>query len=320
MRIVIIGSGGVGGYFGALLARRRQGHEISFVARGAHLEAMQKYGLLIHTPQGEWTTGPLQATDQIETLGVADLVLLCVKNYDLPAVLERMHTIVGPDTAVITLQNGVQAPELAREKLGPQHVLPGVVYCEVSISAPGVIRRGTDMQRFIFGEYDRSLTERAMAIAQVFTAAGAETILSENIHSAIWTKCTFICAMSGVTTLARQPLGALLADAETRQLLQAIMQEAYSVGQAHGVEFDTDPVAAGMATAARFPYEAKSSMLRDYERGAQIEIEALNGAIVHYGRQYQVATPANQALYAVLSLYNTSRGQGSEIRDQENAH
>ena len=305
MHIVIVGAGGVGGYFGALLAR--SGQNVSFVARGAHLHAMQQHGLRIQTPQGEWSLASVQATEQLEGLRSADLVLLCVKNYDLPPILERMSSLIGPDTAVITLQNGIQAPELARQQLGDKHILPGVVYCEVSVAEPGVIRRGTDMQRLIFGEYDGSHSERAHTIAHAFSAAGIDTNLSENVHAALWTKCCFICAMSGVTTLARQPLGALLADAETRQLLQTLMHETRAVAEAHAVYFEHDPVAAGMATAARFPYEAKSSMLRDYERGARIEIEALNGAIVHYGRRYGVATPANQAVYAALRMYNAAR-------------
>ena len=308
MRIAIIGSGGVGGYFGALLARG--GQDIHFVARGAHLQAMQANGLRIQTPQGEWSLPVVQASEQLEHIGNVDLVLLCVKNYDLAPVLERMPPIMGPETAVITLQNGIQAPELARQQLGESHILPGVVYCEVSIAEPGLIRRGTDMQRLIFGEYDRSQTARARVIAQAFSAAGIDTTLSENVHAALWAKCCFICAMSGVTTLTGKTLGALLEDSETRQLLETVMHETRAVAEAHGVKFDQDPVAAGMATAARFPYEAKSSMLRDYERGAQIEIEALNGAIVQYGRRYGVPVPANQAIYAALRMYNAPGVRG----------
>lgn len=298
MRVAVMGTGGVGGYFGGLLATH--GHSVAFIARGAHLAAIRAHGLQIESVNGDFSVEPAQATDTPADVGEVDLVLLCVKNYDLPAGLDQIRPLVGPRTAILTLQNGVEAPDLTSEAYGIERVLPGVVYCEVAVKAPGVIMQGTPLRRIVLGEFDGELTDRAVAIGDAFRAAGAEAIVSDNIHAALWTKCCFICAMSGVTTLMRQPLGAILADPETRALLRIVMQEAEVVAWARGVHFPANPVEAGMATAARFPYGAKSSMLRDLEAGRRIEIEALNGALVRIGRSLDVPTPANQAIYAVL--------------------
>jgi len=207
---------------------------------------------------------------------------------------------------VITLQNGVEAPDLAAAAFGANIVLPGLVYCEVAVKEPGVIFQGSPLQRIVVGEFDGRRSARAGMIADLFAAAGAEAIVSENVLSALWTKFCFICAMGGCTTLARQPLGAVLADAEGRRLLEHVMTEIQAVGTAKGVRFDADPVAAGLGTAARFPFDAKSSMQRDLERGARLEIEALNGAAVRLGRALGVPTPCNQAIYAALRLAQPS--------------
>jgi len=181
-------------------------------------------------------------------------------------------------------------------------VLPGLVYCEVAVKEPGVISQGSALQRIVLGEFDGTRTPRANAIAAAFADAGAETTWSDNVLGALWSKFCFICAMGGCTTLARRSLGALLADDEGRQFLQIVMTEVHTVGEAKGIRFEADPVAAGMATAARFPFETKSSMQRDLERGARLEIEALNGAAVRLGRGLGVLTRANQAIYAALRL------------------
>jgi 2-dehydropantoate 2-reductase len=300
MKIAVVGSGGVGGFFGGLLAQA--GHDVAFVARGAHLRAIRTRGLTIERAKGGFTIAPANATDEPADIGPVDLVLLCVKTYDLLEALAQMRPLVGPRTSVLTLQNGVEAPDMAAAIFGAHAVLPGLVYCEVALQEPGVIFQGSDLQRIIVGELDGTRTPRASAIAAMFADAGAEATLSENVLGALWSKFCFICAMGGCTTLARCSLGALLADDEGRRLLEIVMTEVWAVGGARGVRFDADPIASGMATAARFPFETKSSMQRDLERGARLEIEALNGAAVRLGRALGVPTPANQAIYAALRL------------------
>jgi 2-dehydropantoate 2-reductase len=211
-----------------------------------------------------------------------------------------MRALVGPETAVLTLQNGVEAPEIAAAAFGAERVLPGIVYSEVAVKEPGVIYQGAPLARIVFGEPGGGESPRARAVAETLAAAGIDVTLSPNVLGALWSKCCFICAFSGGTTLARQPLGPILADPETNELLRTLMREAHAVGLAKGVRFDADPVEAGLAAAQRFPHHAKSSMLRDLERGGELEVEALNGAIVRLGRQLGVPTPANQAVYAAL--------------------
>jgi 2-dehydropantoate 2-reductase len=300
MKIAVVGTGGVGGYFGGLLAR--SGHDVAFIARGAHLRAIRARGLRIESAEGDFTIAPANATDDPADIGTVDLALLCVKGYDLAAAIDAIHPLVGRQTTVLTLQNGVEAPDLAAEAFGTQAVMPGLVYCEVAVKEPGVIFQGSPLRRIIFGEPDGTMTPRARAVADVFATTGADTTLSANVLGALWSKFCFICAMGGVTTVARQTLGAALADEEGRALLRAVMAECHAVGLAKGVRFEADPIEAGMATAARFPYEAKSSMQRDLERGGRLEVEALNGAAVRLGRTLGIPTPANQAIYAALRL------------------
>jgi 2-dehydropantoate 2-reductase len=300
MKVAVVGTGGVGGLFGGMLANC--GHEVSFIARGAHLKAIRARGLRIESPDESITIAPADATDVPAEVGPVDLVLLCVKTYHLIDAIEQARPLVGQHTTVLTLQNGVEAPDVVAAAVGPQAALPGLVYCEAAIKEPGVIFVGSRLRRIVLGEPDGSVTPRARAIADAFTAAGAETTLSDNVLGAMWSKFCFICAMGGCTALTRRTLGALLADEEGRALLRAVMDEAHAVGVARGVRFDADPVAAGMATAERFPYEAKSSLQRDLERGARLEIEALNGAAVRLGRAFSIPTPANQVVYAALRL------------------
>ncbi|HEY3228333.1 MAG TPA: 2-dehydropantoate 2-reductase [Roseiflexaceae bacterium] len=300
MKIAVVGSGGVGGYFGGLLARDE--HDVAFLARGAHLRAIRARGLRVESADGIFTIAPANATDDPDEVGPVELVMLCVKTYDLAAAIEQMRPLVGPATAILTLQNGVEAPDLVAAAYGRAAVLPGVVYCEVAVKEPGVIFQGSPMRRIVLGGTDGTATPQARAIADAFAAAGADTTLSANIIGALWSKFCFICGMSGVTTLTRRSVGPILADKEALSLLRAVVEEARAVGVAKGVRFDADPVEGGLATFARFAPEAKSSMQRDLERGARLELEALNGAVVRMGRALGVATPANQAIYAALRL------------------
>jgi 2-dehydropantoate 2-reductase len=300
MKIAIVGAGGVGGYFGGLLARDE--HEVTFMARGAHLRAIRARGLHVESADGAFTIAPANATDDPDEIGLVDLVLLCVKTYDLTVALRQLRPLVGPGTAILTLQNGVEAPELVAASYGPEVVLPGVVYCEVAVKEPGVIFQGSPMRRVIFGELSGLPTPRARAIADTFAAAGVDTVLSDNILGALWSKFCFICGMSGVTTLSRCSVGPILADEEALLLLRTVVEEARAVALAQGIKFVADPVEAGLATFARFAPEAKSSMQRDLERGSRLEVEALNGAVVRLGRALGISTPANQAIYAALRL------------------
>ncbi|HET9224183.1 MAG TPA: 2-dehydropantoate 2-reductase, partial [Roseiflexaceae bacterium] len=212
MKIAIVGAGGVGGYFGGLLAR--DDHDVAFLARGAHLRAIRTRGLRVESVDGAFTIAPANATDDPEEIGPVDLMLLCVKTYDLTVALGQLRPLVGPVTAILTLQNGVEAPGMVAALYGREVVLPGLVYCEVAIKEPGVILQGSPMRRVIFGELDGLPTPRARAIADAFSATGVDTLLSNNILGALWSKFCFICGMSGVTTLTRRSVGPILEDEE----------------------------------------------------------------------------------------------------------
>lgn len=300
MQIAVVGAGGVGGYFGGVLAH--SGAPVVFIARGAQLRAIRTRGLRIEAPGGGFLLAPVDATDDPAEIGPVDLVLLCVKTYDLAEAIEQCRPLVGPHTAVLTLQNGVEAPGLAAAAFGAAAVLPGLVYSEVSLREPGVIVQGDAPRRIVLGEPGGESSARAQQFAAAFVAAGVDAVVSPNIGGALWTKFCFICALGGCTTLMRQPLGALLADPEGRSLIELVMAEVRAVGLAHGVRFDADPVAQGMAIVTSLPYQAQSSMQRDRERGGRLEVEALNGAVVRLGRAHGLAAPANQAIYAALRL------------------
>jgi 2-dehydropantoate 2-reductase len=301
LRIAIIGAGGVGGFFGGLLAQA--GHDVVFVARGAHLRTIRARGLKIeHVDAEPQIIAPANATDDCGELGPVDLVMLCTKMYDLKNMLEQIRPLVDEHTVIMTLQNGVEAPSYVSEVYGPQFVLPGIAYCEVSLKEPGVIVQHSPVQRIVFGELDGALSPRAQAIAAAFRGAAIEVELSQNIQGALWSKFCFICALSGVTALTGQPLGPIMSDPESQELLRTVITEASQVASAYGVQFDADPIDAGMHVFSRFPPTAQSSMARDVARGAQIEVEWLNGAIVRMGRASQIPTPANLAIYAALRL------------------
>lgn len=305
MKIAVIGSGGVGGYFGGMLALT--GYEVTFVARGAHLRAMRTRGLHIERHVGETLSiAPVDATDDPREIGTADLILLTVKSYDLPPLLDEIAVLIGPDTTIITLQNGVEAPHTVAATFGASIILPGLVYSEVSIKEPGTIVQGSAVSRIVLGELDGSVTERIQQIQTAFLAATIDVTLSTNILGALWSKFCFICAMGGVTTLTRQTLGSILSDPEGRMLLETVMTEVRMLGQASGIQFDEDPVTTGMAAAERFDPDAKSSMLRDLERGSRLELEALNGATVRLARVHNVKVPANHAIYTAIRLLQST--------------
>ncbi|NOK63028.1 MAG: 2-dehydropantoate 2-reductase [Chloroflexi bacterium AL-W] len=305
MKIAVIGSGGVGGYFGGMLALA--GYEVTFVARGAHLRAMRTRGLHIERYVGETLSiAPVDATDDPREIGVVDLVLLTVKSYDLLPLLEEIDVLVGPETTIIPLQNGVESPDVVAATFGATAVLPGLVYSEVSIKEPGTILQGSVVSRIVLGELDGAITARTHKIHTAFLAAKIDVTISDNILGALWSKFCFICAMGGVTTLTRQTLGSILADPEGRTLLITVMEEVRTLGQSYGIQFAEDPVAIGVSTAERFDPDAKSSMLRDLERGNRLELEALNGAAVRLARRHNIDVPANQTIYTAIRLLQSA--------------
>ena len=306
MKIAIIGAGGVGGYLGAVFAR--SGHPVALVARGAHAHAMATTGITVHALTGTWVARPAMVTDDAATVGVADVVIVCLKTYHLDAYLAALPNLIGPRTVVMTLQNGIDAYGKVAATVGAERTLPGLIYCELSVEAPGVIRSGFEPVRLIYGPippHQPNAVARAFEQACIHTGIIATCVADG--RTAVWSKAIFVAAMSAVTTIAGVSMGALLRDREAGVLLTAALTEAHAVAVADGVTFSEDPVTTALATAATMPDGARSSMARDYSAGRPLELEALSGAIVARGRTLGVATPVNHALYALLRLRDAAR-------------
>jgi 2-dehydropantoate 2-reductase len=302
MRIAIMGTGGLGGFFGGLLARA--GEDVTFIARGAHLAAMRERGLTVKSEIfGEFTV-PARATSEPTEVGPVDLVLLGVKTYDLDAAVEQMRPLVGPDTMVLPLQNGVDAPDRIARVVGERPVLAGLTYIGSNIESPGVISQkyssGTLIQ---LGELDGSRSERTERLLSTLEGAGISAEVLSDIRVALWQKYLTVCANGGVTALTRLPIGPILACPETKALYRGVMDEVASVGRAEGVPLPEDSVDRSMAIVEKFAPWGRASMANDLANGRRLELETLNGTVVRLGRKHDVPTPFNVVIYAALKPY-----------------
>jgi len=303
MRIAVLGSGGIGGYCGALLAKA--GHDISFIARGAHLEAMQRRGLTVRTPEGE-STIPVTAVADTRTVGAVDLVLFCVKSYDTEPAAQALAPLVARDTAVVTFQNGVDNVEAIASVVGSGAVLVGVVYIALQLAGPGVVLRTGGEGKMVFGELSGALTERVQRIASAFQQSGIPHQVSTDINRVLWEKFLFIAGVGGVTALARSGIGPLLASPEGRTLLTTSCEEIAAVALAERVPLPADAVDRVVEQAATLPPQWRSSMARDLEDSRRLEVEALSGAVVRRGLKLGVPTPIHRTIAACLSVHQPS--------------
>ena len=304
MRIGIMGSGGVGGYFGARLARG--GADVHFVARGAHLHAMREDGLRIEGPEPMHVTR-VSATDDPSEIGVVDLVLLCVKLWDTDDALERIRPMVGPRTAVLSLQNGVLKDGAVRAAFGDARTMGGVCYVAATIDRPGVIRQTGPMQRLVFGEHDGSRSARAEAFLAACRAGGVNGELSTDVRREIWQKFVFLAGLSGCTATIRRPIGPIRTNPRTRAFFLDVMREVVAVGRAHGVALPEDYAEVRLALADEVSPEMTASMHHDLERGNRLEVRWLAGAVVALGREKGVPTPLNRAIADILELHADGR-------------
>ncbi len=302
MKIVVMGAGGVGGFFGGRLAKI--GCDVSFVARGAHLAVMREHGLTIENePQGDIHVPRVKATDDPATLGPADLVIIAVKLWDTEAAAKAVKPLVGPGTAVLSLQNGVVKDDILRRHFGDAAVMGGVGYVATHISRPGVIHQTGTMQRLIFGEYDGKRTPRATALLEALITAGIQAELAPDIRRTLWEKYVFLVGLSGTTATMRRPIGPIRSNPQTRAFLFDLMKETVAVGRALGVALPGAYAEERLAFADTVPADMTSSLHHDLERGNPLEVEWLSGGVVTLGKQAGVATPANRAVWDVLALY-----------------
>jgi 2-dehydropantoate 2-reductase len=305
MRIAIVGSGGVGGYFGGRLAAA--GADVTFLARGAHLEAMRARGLRIDSPKGDLHLPRVKAESDPAAVGLADVVFFAVKLYDTEGALAMLPPLVGRGTLVVGFQNGVETIDTLTRAVGATHTAGGVSYVSAVIAEPGVIRH-TAMDHLIFGEADGSRSPRLEALLDACRPAGFQATLSPDIAVDIWSKFVRISVFSGMTAVTRSPIGVIRDDPELFTMLKTAVEEAQAVAHAKGVKvagsIDEDVAAAYKA----LPPQAKASMLEDLERGRRIELPWLSGAVARIGREAGVPTPIHTFIAAVLKPYINGRG------------
>jgi 2-dehydropantoate 2-reductase len=306
MKIAMMGSGGVGGFFGGRLAHA--GYDVSFIARGAHLAAMRERGLTIENePQGDIRVPKVRVTDDPATLGPVDLVILSVKLWDTEAAARQIKPIVGPNTGVLSLQNGVTKDDILRREFGEAAVMGGVCYVATRVSQPGVIHQTGSMQRAILGEYDGRKSERTAFLHEALVHSGVKAELATDVHKAIWEKYVFLVGLSATTTAMRSTIGPIRENPQTRAFLLDIMREAVAVGRAHGVALPEDYAQSRLAYADGLPADMTSSMHHDLERGNRLEVEWLSGGVVQLGQAAGVPTPANRAVCDILALHAPGR-------------
>jgi 2-dehydropantoate 2-reductase len=301
MKIVMMGSGGLGGYFGARLAAA--GADVHFVARGAHLQAMRENGLTIEGGPAPLHLPSVQATDDPSSIGTADFVLMAVKLWDTAAAIEQVRPIVGKHTAVISFQNGVLKDRYLIEAFGASPIMGGVAYIATSIARPGVIQQTGPMQRLLFGELDGSVSDRGQRLLDACLKGGITAQLSQNIQREIWQKFVFLVGLSGSTTAIRKPIGAIRENPQTRSFLRDVMHEVVAVARAEGIDLPADYAEQRLAFADDLAYDTTSSMYHDLERGNPLEVRWLSGGVVELGEARGIATPLNRAIADILALY-----------------
>ncbi len=297
MKIVMFGAGGVGGYFGGRLAQA--GCDVSFVARGAHLAAIQSDGLRVMSPKGDAHVTPVRASADPADLGVAEVVFLTVKMYDVDTAAAALGPLLGPETMVVTLQNGVEATDMVAHHVGRARTAGGVAYVAAVIDAPGVIRH-TALDTLIVGELDGALSPRLVALRDAASRAGFTFTASTQIQADQWSKFARLSVFSGLTAATRSPLGVLRAEPALMALLERAVQESLAVGRARGVELAASVMDEVLGMVRSMPPGAKSSMLEDLERGKQLELPWLSGAVVRLGAESGVPTPTHALIETLL--------------------
>lgn len=301
MRIAIVGAGGVGGYFGARLAAA--GHDVRFLARGAHLAAMREHGLKVESARGDLHLESVTASDRAEDLGPADIVLFSVKLWDTETAAEAARPLLGPHTPVVTFQNGVDSVPRIDWVLGAGRAVGGVAHIAAVIGAPGVIHHTGTLARLWTGTAAGEAGKAIEAFARAGAEAGVDIEIAPDIQRNIWEKFVFLAPFSGITALTRHPIGPIREDTETRALLRAAVDEAVAVAHAEGVDLPATQAEQVMAFCDGLPFEMKSSMLGDLERGARLELPWLSGAVVRLGAKRGVPTPIHAFIATALKLH-----------------
>jgi 2-dehydropantoate 2-reductase len=301
MRIAVMGTGGTGGYFGGLLARA--GEEVTFIARGAHLEAIRNNGLAIKSAlAGDFTTSA-PATDNAFDIGPVDFVLLCVKAYDKAVAADQIRPLIGPETIVLSVQNGIDNEKQIGDVVGHAHVVGAVSYVSSTIKSPGVIAQTAGPGKIVLGELEGGASRRTEMLKNALQNADITAELHPDIQIALWQKFMAICGVNGVTALTRLPMGEILACAEATKLLRRTMEEVEAVARANAAALPETCVDQSMEFFSSFEPLMRGSMYYDLTAGRRLELDVLNGTVVHLGNEHGIPTPMNFAIYAALKPY-----------------
>lgn len=304
MRIGIVGAGGVGGYFGARLAAA--GQDVAFVARGKHLEALKADGLVVHSPAGDLQL-PVQATSDPAEIGPVDYVLICVKTWQLPEAIDTIRPLVGPDTAIITVQNGVEAPDQVAEVYGRDAVLPGAAEVIAYVESPGVIRH-LGNGKLNFGEWDNTPTPRTDLLRDAFIAAELQATVPDDIWAALWAKFLSVVPGGGLGTATGAGYGVLRTHSATRRLLTEAITEIRDIALARGIRLAEDVVPQTLAWIDQLPADGTTSLQRDLIAGRPSELDAWTGAVVRLGAESGVPTPVNTFLFELAGARALAAG------------
>jgi 2-dehydropantoate 2-reductase len=302
MRIAAMAAGAVGGYFGARMAAA--GHDVYFIARGANLAAIKSNGLTIDSVHGDLHLPKVNVTDDPKGVGPVDIVLFAVKLWDTEQAAERTKPLVGPNSRVITLQNGVDSVERVAPILGSEQTIGGAAYIASVIKTPGVIKQTSSFATIRFGRADKKSDPVLQAFVDAGKAAKIDIDISADIERERWQKFIFLTAMAGATAALRAPIGTIRDDPELRDFFRALMEEAFAVGKAKGVSLDPAYLDSRMDFMLnKVEPGMKASMAHDLERGNRLELDWLAGKVRELGRQYKIPTPASDTVYTVLKLY-----------------
>jgi len=312
MKVAVYGAGGVGAYFGGRLAEA--GVEVHLVARGDHLRALQRDGLRVESVHGDFALD-LPATDDPGEIGPCDYVLFCVKSFDTEAAAERTQALLGEDTGVLSLQNGVDNERVLATELGREHVLGGVAYIFSTIAEPGVVSHTGGPGKILFGELDGRRTQRGERLLDACERAGVGVELSENIQRELWRKAAFICAQAGTTAAVRLPLGDIRSTDESWAMYRRLLEEVVVVGEASGVDLD-GVVDEWLSFATELEDDTYSSLHYDMTHDKRMELEALHGAVLGRAREHEIDVPTTEAVYAVLAPW-AERNERSATTEAE---
>lgn len=308
MRVAIYGAGGLGAFYGARL--EQAGHDVAYIARGAHLAAIRANGLEVHSPLGDLHLTGVAATDDPAAIGPVDLVLVAVKTWQIPGVARAMAPLLATDTVVLPFLNGVEAPDGLAAVVGAHRVLGGLSKVFSLIESPGVVRHFSTAAYVELGELDGTRSERVAALVEQFLGAGVEAAASPDIRSALWKKLLMVSSWAGLGALARSPMGVMRSTPETRALIQRSMEEGIAVGRARGHDVAADFDAELWRFYEALPEDATASMQRDLLAGRPSELAAWNGAVVRFGAEHGVPTPVHTFTYhTLLPLERRARGE-----------